>query len=83
MCFRDLCLYVYAVIGRSVTDPCSTSYPQEWLEAELESLGIDSAAYARTVLSLLSRDTIDPAEVIQSGYVLVANTVCPTENITD
>ena len=48
---------------------------QEWLEAELECLGIDSAAYARTVLSLLSRDTIDPAEVIQSGYVLVANKV--------
>ncbi|XP_043224443.1 uncharacterized protein LOC122382755 isoform X2 [Amphibalanus amphitrite] len=46
---------------------------KEWLEAELECLGIDSAAYARTVLSLLSRDTIDPAEVIQSGYVLIAN----------
>ncbi|XP_037091120.1 uncharacterized protein LOC119111414 [Pollicipes pollicipes] len=46
---------------------------KEWLETELECLGIDSAAYARTVLSLLARDTIDPAEVIQSGYVLVAN----------
>jgi len=47
---------------------------KDWLERELECLGIDSAAYARTVLSLLSRDTLDPAEVIQSGYVLVANT---------
>ena len=59
--------------GRSVTRP--SVWPQEWLEAELECLGIDSAAYARTVLSLLTRDSIDPAEVIQSGYVLVANKV--------